>query len=102
VSTDGSEMLRVPVGEAPGGVSVHPDEHQRVLVADAGSGTITVIEDQLQQPAGVPGTHAQPPQHPLVGRRLPSFALPELRTGRLHESREWSERKYILNFFASW
>jgi hypothetical protein len=26
----------------------------------------------------------------------------DLRTGKLRRSREWSERKYILNFFASW
>jgi hypothetical protein len=37
-----------------------------------------------------------------VGTRLPEFSLPDLRTGQLRSSREWSERKYILNFFASW
>jgi thiol-disulfide isomerase/thioredoxin len=42
------------------------------------------------------------PQHELLGRRLPPFALPDLRTEMLRTSREWAERKYILNFFASW
>lgn len=101
VSTDGHEMIRVPVGEAPGGVSVHPDDDRRVLVADAGSGTLTVLVDELDGSAHGSGSRPRA-AHPLVGKQLPAFALPDLRTGHLHESREWSERKYILNFFASW
>jgi len=42
------------------------------------------------------------PQHELLGRQLPPFALPDLRTEIVRMSREWAERKYILNFFASW
>jgi DNA-binding beta-propeller fold protein YncE len=93
-------MTRIPVGEAPGGVSVHPDDERRVLVADAGSGTLTVLADELDASASV--SDSRRPPHPLVGSQLPAFSLPDLRTGQLHESREWSERKYILNFFASW
>jgi YVTN family beta-propeller protein len=101
VSTDGAEMIRIPVGEAPGGVSVHPEDDRRVLVADAGSGTLTVLVDELEASPG--GASSRPRAvHPLVGRQLPAFALPDLRSGQLHESREWSEQKYILNFFASW
>jgi hypothetical protein len=32
---------------------------------------------------------------------MPEFALPDL-DGGLRSSREWADRKYILNFFASW
>jgi YVTN family beta-propeller protein len=95
VHTD--ELFRIPVGTAPGGVCVHPDHDQRILVANAGSGTLTLAEAGLAPVGGV--TRAV---HPLVGSALPEFTLPELRTGKLHSSREWSERKYILNFFASW
>jgi hypothetical protein len=40
--------------------------------------------------------------HPLVGSVLPEFSLPDLHDDRLRHSREWAEKKYILNFFASW
>jgi hypothetical protein len=42
------------------------------------------------------------PQQELLGRQLPPFQLPDMRTGMTRTSREWAERKYILNFFASW
>jgi hypothetical protein len=58
-----------------------------------------VVEDLL---AARPPALLQDEAHPLVGRSLPPFALPDLRTGTLRRSREWAERKYILNFFASW
>jgi hypothetical protein len=70
-----------------------------LLVSNAGSASVTVLEDLLDGPAQKPLPEAL---HPLVGCRLPDFALPDLKTGQLRRSREWAERKYILNFFASW
>jgi hypothetical protein len=42
------------------------------------------------------------PPHELVGRKLPEFQLRDMRTGMMRTSREWAEKKYIVNFFASW
>jgi YVTN family beta-propeller protein len=94
---DDCEWARIPVGEAPAGCAVDP-RNGHLLVSNAGSATVTVLEDLLRGPAPGDGM----PQHPLVGQKLPAFRLPDLRTGRVRHSREWSERKYILNFFASW
>ena len=63
------------------------------------SGSITVVEDLCTAP---PPQHAGFSEHPLVGRRLPVFTLPELESGMPRDSREWAGRLYILNFFASW
>ena len=52
--------------------------------------------------AARPATAPDQPRHELIGRELPAFALPDLRTGITRTSLEWAERKYILNFFASW
>ena len=94
----GTSSGRIPVGEAPAGIVVDPQTGW-LLVSNAGSATLSVIENLITGP--MPRSPA-PTAHPLVGRRLPSFELPDLRTGRLRHSREWAERKYILNFFASW
>jgi YVTN family beta-propeller protein len=97
-ASDDREWARFVVGEAPAGCVVDP-KTGRLLVSNAGSASVTVIEDLLTGPAPASGTaHA----HPLVGHPLPPFELLDLRTGKLRHSREWSERKYILNFFASW
>lgn len=95
---DGLEWARVPVGTAPGGVVFHPNRPNMVLVANAGSGTLTIIEDLLEGP---PATTVAAAPHPLVGKPLPTFALPDV-DGELHESLRWAEKRYILNFFASW
>jgi YVTN family beta-propeller protein len=95
---DGMEWAQIPVGGGPGGVTVDASDG-RVLVANAGSGTLTIAEDLL---AGPPPGAAQEPVHPLVGRKLPAFSLVDLATGERRSSRDWAERKYILNFFASW
>jgi YVTN family beta-propeller protein len=97
-AADDVEWGRIPVGEAPAGIAVDPDT-ERLLVSNAGSATVSVIENLISGP--MPRS-PDPTAHPLVGRRLPSFELPDMRTGRLRHSREWAERKYILNFFASW
>jgi hypothetical protein len=96
-SADHQEWSRIPVGEAPAGFAVDPATGY-VLVSNAGSHTVSLIKDLVTGPglAGIEITH------PLVGRALPPFALPDLRTESLRRSREWSERKYILHFFASW
>jgi YVTN family beta-propeller protein len=97
-AADGSEWARVPVGNGPGGCTVDPLTGN-LLVANAGGSSVTVVEDLL---AGRPAAVAEEHEHDLVGSPLPPFALPDMRTGATRTSREWSERKYILNFFASW
>src|ERR1051326_4827736 len=97
-AADRSEWARIPVGEGPGGCTVDPLTGN-LLVANAGANSLTVIEDLL---AGRPAAVPEEPRHDLVGTRLPPFALPDLRTGMKRTSREWAERKYIINFFASW
>jgi YVTN family beta-propeller protein len=97
-AADDLEWARIPVGEAPAGCVVDP-RSGHLLVSNAGTATLTIIEDLLSGP--VPGAAARP-LHPLIGRRLPDFALWDLHERRMRHSREWSERKYILNFFASW
>jgi YVTN family beta-propeller protein len=95
---DGSEWARIPVGDGPGGCTVDPATGH-LLVANAGAASMTVVEDLL---AEAPAASPQEPQHELLGRQLPPFHLPDLRTGTMRTSHEWAERKYILNFFASW
>ena len=70
-----------------------------LLVADAGSGTLTIVEDLL---SGRPPAPAREAPSPLLGRSLPEFSLVDLHTGELRSSREWAEKRYIVNFFASW
>jgi DNA-binding beta-propeller fold protein YncE len=96
---DGLEWARIPVGAAPGGVTVHPGDPRLLLVANSGSSSLTVVQDLLDGP---PAALARQTSHPLVGRQLPGFSLPDLRSGKIRDSREWAEKKYILNFFASW
>src|SRR5207247_2619621 len=70
----GSEWARIPVGEGPGGCVVDPLTGH-LLVANAGAGSLTVVEDLLgERPAPL----AKEPQHGLLGRQLPPFALPDL------------------------
>jgi YVTN family beta-propeller protein len=95
---DGVEWGQIPVGEAPAGCVVDPVTGW-IVVSNAGSGSITVVEDLS---TGPPPQRAALFEHPLVGRRLPVFSLPELESGLPRDSREWAGRLYILNFFASW
>jgi hypothetical protein len=69
----------------------------RLLVSNAGSGTLTVVEQPW-----LPPRQEQERYHPAAGKPLPEFALPDLRTGRLRRSAEWAEKRYIICFFASW
>src|SRR5262249_32332577 len=96
-TADASEWARIPVGEGPGGCTVDPATGN-LLVANAGGPSLTVIEDLL---TGPPVVHAETPEHELIGRPLPPSELPALK-GLVRPSHEWAERKYILNFFASW
>ena len=79
LGVDGHEWTRIPVSDGPGGVSVHPDHRNRILVANAGSGTLTVADDLTTGPPA-PGTSATI-AHPLVGQRLPAFTPPAMRSG---------------------
>ncbi len=78
---------------------MHPESNELLLVANTGSNTLTLVEDLLTGPPArpVPGG-----DHPLVGRPMPPFALRDFRTGEVRTATEWAERKYIVNFFASW
>lgn len=95
---DGSEWARVPVGSAPGGITYHPGRPEIVLVANAGTGSLTVFEDLLAE--APPERPAETP-HPLVGQKLPPITLPDL-DGKEHELSEWEGKPYIVNVFASW
>jgi YVTN family beta-propeller protein len=95
---EGKEWARVPVGAAPGGVTFHPGRPNLVLVANAGSGSLSVFEDLLEEePAERPARVV----HPLVGKKLPTVSLPDL-DGNRHELSEWEGKPYIVNVFASW
>jgi hypothetical protein len=85
------------VGDGPGGCTVD-SVTGHLLVANAGGCSLTVVEDQLTEP---PPRLSVRTTHALVGRQLPPFTLPDL-SGIERTSREWAERKFILNFFASW
>jgi YVTN family beta-propeller protein len=93
-----AEWQRISVGNAPGGVAIDA-RGGRLLVANAGSATIHVLDDLPvgRPPAGLPNG-----AHPLVGKKLPPFSLLDLATGKHRSSLEWADRKFILNFFASW
>jgi YVTN family beta-propeller protein len=97
-AADTEEWGRIPVGEGPGGCTIDPATG-RLLVANAGGSSLTVAEDLL---AGPPAHQQAEPEHELVGRTLPPFELLDAKTGLVRTSSEWAERKYILNFFASW
>lgn len=96
---DGTEWARIPVGAAPGGVCEDPTSMGRLLVANAGSGTLTVVDDLLDGP---PAARVADVTHPMVGRRMPPLVLPDLWTEELRDLGEWAGRKYVLNVFASW
>jgi YVTN family beta-propeller protein len=96
---DGAEWSRIPVGTAPGGVCEDPSRPGRLLVANAGSGTLTVVDDLLEGP---PATLVEDRSHPMVGERMPDLSLPDLWTEEMRDLGEWAGRKYVINVFASW
>jgi len=96
---DGIEWSRIPVGAAPGGVCEDPLHPGRLLVANAGSGTLSVVQDLLAGPP--PNPVAQRP-HRMVGQKMPALSLPDLWTKELRDLGEWAGRKYVINVFASW
>jgi hypothetical protein len=70
-----------------------------VYVSDAGTSTVSVFQDRLDgEPAELPKDW----RHPLVGKPIPPFSLPDMVTGKPRTSEEYRGKKYILNFFASW
>jgi YVTN family beta-propeller protein len=94
----GREWARVPVGKAPGDLAVD-QATGTVYVSDAGTSTVTIFQDRLEgRPAELPSEW----RHPLIGKPLPAFSLPDMVTGRPRTSEEFRGKKYILNFFASW
>ncbi|MGH8989542.1 MAG: hypothetical protein ACRDXC_13270 [Acidimicrobiales bacterium] len=96
---DGAEWSRIPVGNAPGGVCEDPLRPGRILVANAGSGTLTVIDDLLE---GAPRNPVPSTLHPMVGSKMPALSLPDLWTEQPRDLGEWAGRKYVINVFASW
>jgi YVTN family beta-propeller protein len=96
---DGTEWSRIPVGAAPGGVCEDPRHPGRILVANAGSGTLTIADDLLEGPPASPVANTR---HPMVGKKMPRLSLPDLWTRELRDLGEWAGRKYVINVFASW
>src|SRR5581483_381020 len=94
---DGTEWARIPVGDGPGGVVARPGG--RLYVANAGSPSLTIVDDLL---AGRPPIPVAVEESALVGQPIPPFSLVDFRTGERRSSVEWAERRYIVNFFASW
>ncbi|CAL9658661.1 hypothetical protein SUDANB176_06900 [Streptomyces sp. enrichment culture] len=92
----GAESHRITVGNGPGDCVTDP-ETERLLVSNAGSRTLTVVDRPW-----LPGGGPQAAAHPAEGRRLPEFSLPDAHSGRIRTTREWAEKKYVINFFASW
>ena len=95
---DGVEWSQIPVGGGPGGVVVDPHDG-RILVANAGSQTMSIVEDLL---AARPPAPVVEEANPWIGNKLPAFALEDYWSGEQRTNRDWAEKKYILNFFASW
>jgi hypothetical protein len=95
---DGAEWSQIPVGGGPGGVMVDPFDG-RILVANAGSQTLSIVEDLL---AGRPPAPVAEEASPWIGNKLPDFSLEDYRTGEQRTNADFAEKKYILNFFASW
>ena len=95
---DATEWTQIPVGNGPGGVTVDPHDG-RILVANAGSQTLSIVEDLLA--ARPPAPVVEEPS-PWIGKRLPNFSLEDYWTGERRTNADWAEKKYILNFFASW
>jgi YVTN family beta-propeller protein len=94
----GREWARVPVGKAPGDLAVD-QQSGTVYVSDAGTSTVSVFQDRLEgEPAELPSDW----RHPLIGKPLPPFTLPDMADGRPRTAEEFRGKKYILNFFASW
>ncbi len=95
---DGVEWSQITVGHGPGGVVVDPHDG-RILVANAGSQTMSIVEDLLAARPPAP-VFEQPST--FIGGKLPAFALEDYWTGERKTNHDWVEKKYILNFFASW
>jgi YVTN family beta-propeller protein len=93
-TVSGVELTRLHVGEGPAGCVIDPVTGW-LLVSNAGSNSLTVLDLGTARAASAE-------QHPLIGQKLPAFELPDMRSGKLRRSREWSEKLYILSFFASW
>jgi hypothetical protein len=96
------EIGRIDVGEAPAGCVIDQVDGT-LLVSNAGSNTLMVIDpNALSDNPSSPDPCGSATDHPLVGRPLPRFCLPDLRTGKMRSSLEWAQRLYVINFFASW
>ena len=94
----GKEWARVPVGEAPGDLAVD-QQTNTLFVSNAGSNSVTVFRDNLEEkPKDLPKTA----KHPLIGQPVPPFALPDMTTGEIRTNAEWQGKPYIINMFASW
>jgi YVTN family beta-propeller protein len=88
----------VKVGQAPGGMAA--GSSGTVYVSNAGSNTVSVIDDRLPADAA-PAKAAAPPPSPLIGTQVPAFRLKDER-GKVHTLDEYQGKILMLNFFASW
>ena len=56
---------------------------------------------KISSPARPPAPVAEEAS-PWIGNKLPDFSLEDYRTGEQRTNADFAEKKYILNFFASW
>ena len=60
---------------------------------------MSIVEDLLA--ARPPAPVVEEPS-PWIGSKLPAFSLEDYWSGEQRTNHDWAEKKYILNFFASW
>jgi hypothetical protein len=99
----GTLLGEIAVGDGPGDAVIDPVKGT-IYVSNAGSGTLKAVPPPgWSAPAGAScALPIREADHPLVGRPMPRFALPDMRTGAVRTIEEWQGKKYIVNFFASW
>src|SRR5207302_4129305 len=86
------------VGQAPGGMGA--DDAGHVYVANAGSNTVSIIDDRLV-PDAAPSVSEATPRSPLINSQLPPFRLRD-ENGKEHSLDEYRGKILMLNFFSTW
>ena len=77
------------------------DSAGHVYVSNAGSNTVSVIDDPLLSDAALSPKAAPSGQPTLIGSQLPPFRLRD-DNGKEHALDEYRGKILMLNFFASW
>ena len=77
------------------------DSAGHVYVSNAGSNTVSVIDDRLAPDAASSLKEAAAPRSPLIGSQLPPFRLRDEK-GKEHTLDEYRGKILMLNFFSTW